>query len=626
MQKRIAIKNHQREIQLIMRRVMSTLIIFAGLIFLLVIRLAYLQIYKNDVYATQSTQNWLDLVPVEPTRGLIYDRNGVLLADNISVSSLDVVPAQVPDLSKTLSALRKVILLTDNDLVQFQKQLKQHRRFDEIPLKLRLSEEEVARFAENQHRFPGVRIKARLMRRYPFGDRFAHVVGYVGRINAKELNEIDQTNYSASHYIGKLGIEQFYEKALHGKVGYEETENDASGKPIRTLNEIKAIPGKNLYLTIDSNLQIVAERALDGHRGAIVAIDPATGQVLAMVSEPGFDPNAFVLGISYNDYQALQASNEKPLYDRALRGLYPPASTVKPFLALEALNEGSITPQDSIYDAGWFQLPNSTHRFHDWQRYGHGTVNLDKAIAYSCDTYFYRLADKIGIRRINHILSQFGFGTPTGIDLDHELSGVVASPEWKRKIKGARWYDGDTIISVIGQGYMQATPLQLANATAILANHGKRFVPYLLQGEQLPGAHYNEQKPIALDPIVLNDETHWDTVIRAMQNVVDLPQGTGYRFGQHRKYTVASKTGTAQITVRRRNPNEEDNQEALPEKLRDHHWFITFAPVLQPKIALVIMTENSNNAVKAARIILDYYLEAEQNVNRLSQKTEKTAS
>lgn len=625
MHKRIPIKNHHQEIQLTAKRTMLALFIILSLISLLVWRLFYLQLYKHDVYSTLSTKNWLDLVPVEPTRGLIYDRNGVMLAENIPVFSLDIIPFQVPDLPKTLSALRKIILISDSDLTQFQRQLKQHRRFDEIPLKLRLTEGEVARFAENQHRFPGVIIKARLMRHYPYGESFSHVIGYVGRINAQELNEIDQINYSASHYIGKLGIEKYYEEDLHGKVGYEQVENDASGKPIRVLKEIKGTPGKNIYLTIDSGLQFAAEKALEGRRGAVVAIQPDTGQVLAMVSQPGYDPNIFVVGISQKDYRALQKSEDRPLYDRALRGLYPFASTIKPFIALGALDSAITTPDYSILDKGWFQLRNTTHSFHDSAKLGHGTVNLHRAIAFSCDVYFYDVGSKMGIRRINSILNQFGFGTLSGIDLDGELPGVVASPEWKERIKGVHWYEGDTVLTSIGQGFMQTTPLQLAIATATLANRGQRFMPYLLLGDQMPGKPYIAQQPIPLDPVLLQDDQYWSIVIKAMQDVVALPRGTAFRFGR-RSYTIAAKTGTGQI-LRRRNPDEADKQEDLPEKLRDHHLFIAFAPTDKPKLALAVITENSNTAVETARIIFDYYLGIRQNVNRQFQnKTEKNAT
>jgi len=629
MSKRIPIKNHHLEIQLITKRSMQALFIMGGLLFLLILRLAYLQIYKHDLYVTLSTKNWLALVPVEPTRGLIYDRKGVLLAENIPVFSLDIIPSQVPHLNATLHALTKIIALTSNDVRLFQKQVKQHRRFDEIPLKFRLTEKEVAVFTENQHRFPGVRIKARLMRHYPYGETFSHVLGYVGRINAQELNQVDATNYSASYYIGKLGIEKFYEKELHGKVGYEEVENDASGKPIRLFKKTAGRPGQTLYLTLDSGLQLVAEKALAGHRGAIVAIQPATGQVLALVSKPGFDPNVFVAGINQKDYQTLQQSPDRPFFNRALRGLYPLASTIKPFMALQALNTAIIDPNEMIPDPGWYEASNHSHRYVDWVRYGHGKVDLSKAILSSCDTYFYDLASKMGIQSIDAILLQFGFGQATGIDLNDELPGIVASPEWKQRVKKTRWYEGDTIISGIGQGFMQATPLQLAVATATLANRGQRFMPYLVFALQTPTHKTTKQAPFPLDKVILNDQAHWDYVIKAMQEVVSSPQGTAHRYGKSSRYSIAAKTGTGQVVSRRGNPNEVDNQNDLPEKLRDHHLFIAFAPVEQPVIAIAVITENSYYTIDVARKIFDYYLaKPEATVNHANRptetKTEKT--
>lgn len=625
MQKRIPIKNHHREIQMIVHRTIIALVFIALLVSILIGRLAYLQIYKRDLYTTLATNNSLDLLPVEPPRGLIYDRHGILLAENIPVFSLDVTPNDIKNMTQTIDGLKKIVSLSDEDISQFKRQLKQHRRFEEIPLKLRLSEVEVARFAENQHRFPGVQIKARQMRYYPYGDSFSHIMGYVGRINAKELEQIDQANYSASHYIGKTGIEKTYEVALHGQVGYQQVEKDASGQAVRVLKEIKGTPGKNIYLTIDAKLQSIVDKALSD-RGAAVVIDPTSGQLLAFVSKPSFDPNPFVHGISHQDYQALQTSKQRPLFNRALRGLYPMASTVKPFYALKALDAGIVTPSDTIYDPGWFELPNYSRRFNDWWHPGHGHVDLNSAIVVSCDTYFYDLALKSGIQRMSTMLTQFGFGKLSGVDLEGEAAGIVASPAWKLAAKRVRWYPGDTVNSGIGQGYMQATPLQLASATATLANRGKRHMPYLLLGEQLPGKPYLQHQPIVLDPVTLSNKQTWETVIHAMQGVVSSPRGTAYRYSrQPFNYTIAAKTGTAQV-IAKRNRNGKDIQENLPEQFRDHHLFIAFAPVEQPKIALAIVTENSNTAVETARIIFDYYLGNQNHVNRSPQATAEKAT
>lgn len=610
MRNRIPIKNHHEEIQLINRRAIFALVIMIICIVLFVIRLGYLQFAKHDLYTTLSKKNWLDLVPIEPTRGLIYDRNGILLAENIPVFSLDIIPDKVTNMPQTLSEITKIVPLTDLEIAEFRKQLKQHRRFDEIPLKMRLSEAEVARFSENQYRFPGAIIKARLIRHYPYGGTLSHVLGYVGRINTQELNEIDPINYSATNYIGKLGIEKYYEDELHGKVGYEQAENDASGEPVRVMKQIYPTPGENLYLTIDINLQKIIEQALAGTRGAVVAIQPSTGQILAMVSEPTYDPNLFVAGVSSQDYQALQQSIDKPLYNRALRGLYPLASTAKPYYALQALNSGVVSPDYTIFDPGWFQLRNSDHVFHDWVHRGHGSVNISRAITVSCDIYFFGLAMKMGIKRMDDILSQFGFGELTGIDSGEELPGVVASPAWKKRVKGAPWYDGDTVNSGIGQGMMQATPLQLAVAIATLANHGQHYTPYLLLGEQEAGKNYTPESPMPLNKIEI-DKRYWDIVIKAMQAVASSPEGTAFHyFGKNVGYTVAGKSGTAQVRAKKHTPNEGDHedQSSWPEHLRDHSLFVTFAPVENPQIALAIITENTPLAKGVARKILDAYL------------------
>jgi len=610
--KRIAIKNHLEEIRLINNRVIVALAIIGCLIILLLARLFYLQLIQHDVYTTLSKKNWLDLVPVEPTRGLIYDRNGILLADNIPVFSLDVIPYKIQNLPQTLINIQKIIPLSETELTQFHKQLKEHRRFEEIPLKLRLTETDLARFAENQYRFPGVIVKARPIRFYPYGQTLTPVLGYMGRINTQELNEIDPANYSASNYIGKLGIEKYYEEELHGKVGYQQVENDASGEATRVLSQIRPTPGEALHLTVDINLQRIAEQALENHRGAVIAIQPSTGQILAMVSAPSYDPNLFVAGISNEAYQLLQKSPDRPLYNRAIRGLYPLASTIKPYIALQALNTHTASIDSTVFDPGWYRLRNSSRVFHDKKHDGHGMVNLPRAVTVSCDTYFYDLANKLGIKQIDNVLTQFGFGELTGIDVNDELPGIVASPEWKRRFKGVSWYPGDTLSSGIGQGFMQATPLQLAVAISTMANRGIRFAPYFLLSEQQPGQPLSTQSPVSLNPVVLSDHNAWDTIIHAMQNVVSSPEGTAYRrFGQNFSYTVAGKTGTAQVYSIRQNANgeqqnREDNQ--IPERLRDHSLFVAFAPVDHPKIAIAVIVENSTLAVNVARKVLDYYL------------------
>lgn len=611
MSKRIAIKNHVHEIQLIQQRCIAVLILVIVLIGILIFRLGHLQLINHTLYSTLSNKNSLDLIPLEPTRGLIYDRNGILLAENIPIFSLDVIPYKVKNLSKLLPELSQVVPLSNEDITQFQKQLKQHRRFDEVTLKLHLSEIDVARFAENQYRFPGVIIKARLMRHYPFNGALSHALGFVGRINTDELDDIDPINYSATNYIGKLGIEKYYEDELHGTVGYERVENDASGEPVRVLSEIKPIPGKNLTISLDSKLQAVVEEAFQGHRGALVAIQPSTGQILAIISAPTYDPNLFVDGIDAKSYRELQQSTERPLYNRALRGLYPLASTIKPYMALEGMDSGVTNLDYMLYDPGWYKIPGSEHVFHDWRHHGHGTVNLTRAIIGSCDTYFYELAHKMGIKRIDEILRKFGFGDLTGVDIGEELPGLVSSPEWKRRTKHLAWYEGDTIISGIGQGYMQATPLQLAAAVATMANRGERISPHFLIAEQQPGGAREVQPTPYLDPVQLNNKNNWAIIIDAMQQVITSPAGTGMtHFGKNVPYTVAAKTGTAQVFTKKHHANEGDldNQMNIPERLRDHSLFIAFAPADKPEIAVAVLVENSTAAAGVARKVLDYYL------------------
>ncbi len=608
MQKRIAIKNHLQEIQLTTQRTVAMLIIMLVLIAFLIMRLGFLQLIKHDMYTTLSKKNWLDLIPIEPTRGLIYDRNGLLLAENIPVFSLDIIPEKNKNISQVLTEISKIIPLSETDITQFKKELAQHRRFDEIPLKLRLTEIEVARFYENQYRFPNALIKARLIRHYPLGAAFSHVLGYVGRINLDELENIDATNYSASNYIGKIGIEKYYEDELHGTVGYEQAENDANGQPVRVLKQIKPVPGKNLYLTLDSRLQLAAEQALAGHSGAVVIIQPSTGQILAMVSEPAFDPNLFVAGISGQDFQQLQLAADKPLYNRTLRGLYPLASTIKPYIALQGLDSGNTTPDFTLFDPGWYQLPNKEHIYHDWKPHGHGTVNLNLAIVNSCDTYFFALGHKMGIRAIDDILDRFGFGELTGIDMGEEVPGIIASPTWKRRVKNTAWYEGDTLNSSIGQGFMQATPLQFAQGIATMANRGKRFAPHLLLIEQEPGKPPEPQMATELEPVNLHNEAYWKTIITALQNV--MTQGTGHvHYGDGMPYSIAGKTGTGQVfSIRHRDEEgKSEEQEKLPEKLRDQSLFVAFAPVDKPQIAIAVIAEHTNLAPNIARKIVDFY-------------------
>ncbi|MFY7698064.1 MAG: penicillin-binding protein 2 [Legionella sp.] len=575
----------------------------------LILRLGYLQFLQYKHYATLSLKNQTSIIPITPPRGIILDRNGVMLADNIPVYMLEIIPERTKNLKKTLQELQKLIpSINHDDIDNFNRTRRHHRAYASIPIKLQLSQEEMAIFASNQHLFPGISIKARLIRYYPLSEMTAHVLGYVGRINQQELKNVNATNYRATNFIGKAGIERFYEDRLHGMVGYQQIETDVSGRTIRVLSKQAPISGENIYLTIDSRLQKTAFLALKNKRGAAVAIDVNNGDILAMVSSPSYNPNDFVSGISHIAYQKLANAPDKPLYNRAVRGLYPPASTIKPFIALAGLEKGSITPDTKIYDPGWYRLPGISHKYHDWKREGHGTISLKRAITVSCDTYFYQLGNKIGISFIEDMLMQFGFGQLTHVDLHEEASGVVPSPAWKRHVKGINWYPGDTLITAIGQGFMLSSPLQLANAVAALSQHGKRFRPHLFN-YSVQGIHNVYQpKPFEEYPIELSDPSYWSLIAEGMQGVIMNNEGTGYRFGRNATYTVAGKTGTAQVFSS--NQYEKKNYDEIPETLRDHSLFIAFAPIENPKIAIAVIVENDFIASAIARKILDTYFES----------------
>lgn len=607
MAKRLTLKDYQSESRLFKFRVMLFAVTCGFMTLLLIGRLAQLQIIQNRHYTTLSNKNQLAFIPIEANRGLIYDRNGVLIAENVPTFTLDIVPDRVSNLNKTLNELQALFSIDEETINLFHKHRKQHRAFEPVPLKLKLNDEEVAKFHVNQHKFPGVMVNARMMRHYPLGPDLVNVIGYVGRINEVELKKLDRTDYSASSHIGKVGIERYYETILHGKVGYDQVEVNASGQVVRTVEHHPPTPGENLHLSIDAHLQQVAHQALKGERGAVVALDPKTGEVLALVSHPSYDPNQFINGISSKDFNKLQSSKDKPLYNRALRGQYPLASTIKPFVALKGLHLELIDPDAYIDDPGQFQLPNNDHVYKDWNSGGHGMVNLRKALIVSCDTYFYELSMKLGIRKMADVLDEFGFGHLTGVDILEELPGNVPTPEWKLRTQHARWYTGDTIISGIGQGYMLATPLQLASSAATLANRGLRYQPHILHNSIDPKGHIT-QSPILPEAHINFKSEHWDTVIDAMRGVVHStkPSGTGRRFGRTPPYEVAAKTGTAEIYRPKRYENKKDHE--IPKRYRDHSLFIAFAPIKDPKIAVSVVVENNPIAPKIARQVMDGYL------------------
>ena len=600
-------KNYRAESQNQRFRLNLLVAILIILSLILVLRLAFLQISEFKRYRTLSLKNQMSIIPIAPPRGVILDRNGVLLAENIPVYVLEIIPEHVKNIKVTLAKLQQLLpSITDDDIENFNRTKAQNRSFVPIPIKLKLSQEEVAVFAINQYHFPGVSIKARLMRHYPLGEITAHLLGYVGRINIEELRKADPTNYRATNFIGKAGIEKYYEDLLHGKVGYQMVETDVSGRTLRVINKVNPHSGAKLYLSIDTRIQEAAYEALKDKRGAVVVINTHNGEILAMVSSPSYDPNIFVSGVRSKDYKILSNALQRPLFNRAVRGVYPPASTIKPFVGLAGLDKGFITIDTAIYDPGKFKLPTASHVFRDWKKSGHGIINFKRAITVSCDTYFYQLGHKMGISNIEDMLVKFGLGHLSHIDLHEEASGIVPSSRWKKQIKGVSWYPGDTLISAIGQGFMLATPLQMANATASLGQQGQRFRPHLLSKTvNSDNEEIHEYKPIEEYPVYLKDESHWDVVAEAMHSVLTSNEGTGYRFGRNPPYPVAGKTGTAQVHSGRQ--YEKTKYEDIPEALRDNSLFIAFTPVEKPEIAIAVVVENDAAASTVARKVLDTY-------------------
>ncbi len=607
----ITLKDKARESALLRNRAIAGLVLVVALTGLLIARLVYLQIISHEHFSTLSENNRVKIVPIPPTRGLIYDRNGVLLAQNLPSFSLEVVPETVHDMDATLEGLAQIINIRENDLERFRKLLRRKRSFEGIPLRFRLDEEEVARFAVNRHRFPGVDIEARLTRHYPVGATGAHVVGYVGRIDEQELQMLDTANYSGTSHMGKTGVEKAYEDILHGRVGYKHVETNAQGRTLRVLNRTAPIPGHDLQINIDVSLQSVAEKALGAENGAVVAIEPETGGVLALVSTPSYDPNLFVNGIDAEEYRNLQTSPDRPLFNRALRGQYPPGSTVKPFVGLAGLEHDAVTSEHDTWCRGWYQLPGASHKYRDWKRSGHGRVDMNTAIQRSCDVYFYELALELGIDRLNSFMNRFGFGRKTGVDIGGEVSGLMPSRDWKRRARNQPWYPGETLITGIGQGFTLATPLQLATATSSLALRGQRLAPRVARAEIDPetGARYL-LKPDRLPPVKIVHQSHWAAVIQGMVDVVHSARGTARRIGEDAPYRIAGKTGTAQVfSIGQEEKYEAD---AIDKKLRDHALFIAFAPVEKPRIAVAVLVENggsgSSAAAPIARKVMDYYL------------------
>jgi penicillin-binding protein 2 len=613
MSAQVELRNTEQEVFRFRLRLGLAAVFVLALFALLAARFVYLQVLQREHYTTLAEANRISIVPVVPNRGLILDRNGVVLAGNFSAYTLEITPARVQDLDQLIKDLSEVVEIAPKDLRRFKRLQEESKSFESLPIRTRLSDEEAARFAANRYRFPSVEIKARPFRHYPLGEQVSHVIGYIGRINDRDIDELKESgryaNYRGSDYVGRTGIEKAYEEELHGVTGFEEVEVDASGRALRTLSRTPPVAGNNLTLSLDSKLQAVAEEAFGDFRGALVAIDPATGGVLALVSKPGFDPNLFVEGIDPQNWKALNESPDRPLNNRALRGMYPPGSTIKPFMALGALELKLRRPDETISDPGFYTLPGKSHRYRDWKPGGHGSVDLHKSVVVSCDTYYYGLAVDMGIDAIHKFLSQFGFGTRTGIDLEGELGGLLPSQEWKRKRFKERWYAGDTVSVGIGQGYLLATPLQLAFATAVMANNGTAFRPHVVK--EVEDAVTGDLRGIGVAPAYVAP-FKLENVRLVKDAMVDVtrPGGTAAKAGQNAGYEFAGKTGTAQVVAMKQ--GEKYDESKVREEHRDHALFVAYAPADAPRIALAILVENGGHggatAAPIARTVFDYYL------------------
>ncbi|MDN3652569.1 penicillin-binding protein 2 [Thalassotalea ponticola] len=634
--KRVTIKNHSAEANLFARRTLITFIGVLVMILILFNNVYDMQINSYEKYQTRSNQNRIKLLPVAPNRGLIYDRNGVLLAENRPVYSLAIIPEQVDDIEQTLTDLGQIIDIDEEQKQNFIESMRYKRRFKPLELISRLDEQQVAKVSVNLHRLPGVIIDARLKRYYPFGELTTHSLGYVAKINRKDLLNLEQQGkaeeYKATRDIGKLGLERYYEDILHGKMGYQEVEVNNRGRILRTLNYTPPVSGKDLTLSLDIELQMIAKRALAGKRGAVVALDPRDGGILALYSNPSYDGNLFVHGISSKDYKNLN-NPDRPLINRATQGTYPPASTIKPFLGLIGLDENLITLHSKIWDPGWFQLKNGTRKYRDHLKWGHGWVTLEEAVMRSCNTYFYDLAYKLGVDRISENMAKFGFGESTGIDIHEETSAILPSRGWKRARVNQPWYHGDTINIGIGQGYWTVTPIQLAQATSILVNKGKVIEPHFVaQIHQGDSAVYSASEPTNITraltdspealinrgfsinekpPVVLNNDKNWDIILESMRATVRKPAGTGYNAFLGTDYRAAGKSGTGEVVGRAQ--DVEYDASKISENQRDNAMFIAYAPHEAPEIVVAIAIENvavgggGSNAGPVARQIMDQY-------------------
>lgn len=613
------LRDHGHEAGLFRRRALLAAAAAAILVLVLVGRLLQLQYLSYGHYTTLSNDNRVRIEAVAPTRGLIRDRNGTIVAENLPSFSLQLVPERVASLDATLEGLHELIDFRPEDAERVREAWSRARPFEGLPLRFRLDRNEVARVSVNRHRFPGVDIVAGLTRHYPFGGLGTHALGYVGRIDEDDLEGLDKSEYRAMTHIGKLGFEHAYESRLHGEPGFRRVEVNVQGRVLRVLDEQAPVPGEDLALTLDLELQRLAEQQLGDRAGAVVALDPRDGAVLALASTPTFDPNRFVNGIPTADYAALRDSPRRPLFNRAIRGQYPPGSTIKPFVALNGLDTGARDREDKIECRGYYTLDGRARRYRDWK--AHGEVDLAAGITESCDVMFYDLALELGIDRLSSFLRRFGFGRPTGVDIPGERGGLVPDPEWKRRVRGESWYTGETLIHGIGQGYLTVTPLQLATATAMLANRGRPVRPHLIRRRGAPGAdagkgdaeggdgETGKAEPV-VEPLELERASDWAYVIDAMVGVTQGERGTARAVGIRSPHTIAGKTGTAQVFSI--GQDEEYDEETLALELRDHALFIAFAPADAPRIAVAVVVEHggsgSSAAAPVARQVIDAWL------------------
>ena len=615
MQSANQIKDHWREQQLFTRRIIICCAVAAVLTGIVLTRLVILQLIDADYYAAQSQGNRIRVQPLPPTRGLIYDRNGKILAENMSSYQLELTPEQVPDVDETLTRLAAEGLLDTEMLTRVLGLINSKRRFDSIPILQRMSDEEVARFAVVRPFFPGVEIRARLTRRYPYGSTASHALGYVSGINAKDQEMLDPAEYAGTSHIGKVSLERSYEPELHGLVGHQDVLVNVHGRMMQALDTELSVPGNDLILSLDIDSQIAAETALQNRRGAVVAIDPRNGEILVFASAPGFDPNRFIAGLSQAEFRELQDNPDQPLFNRALQGKYTPGSTIKPIIALAGLEQNAITADQTKVCRGFWTLPGRTHRYRDWKISGHGSVDMHAAITQSCDTYFYELANDVGIDMMSSMLLGFGLGSDTGIDISPESDGLVPTRDWKRASFSRRedqiWFPGETVITGIGQGYLLATPLQLAHAAATLAKRGVRYRPSLVQGirDPISGA-VSRRRPRELEPVQVAQDERWDQIIEAMEGVMSDPKGTARVAGANAPWRIAGKSGTAQVFSVAQ--DETYDAEELAERMKDHALFVAFAPVDNPRIAVAVIVENGGSgsgvAAPIARKVMDSYL------------------